>query len=183
MERKTTQRWQLQDLLHAVGEKGITQSDYGDTGGDPMQARIEPIDAHLVGSVCKKTATLLDIDAQTGLPDFLTANEHTYLWRAITTTMRGSRGSPPTLEWVEPITCSSQMKKSLEDKQVHADDDRRFRTVTLRSRPYFQGRPARDNVKVWVEEDAGPRLYFATYVAINLAKYLRERSLATIIHQ
>ena len=172
MERKTTQRWQLQDLLHAVGEEGITQSDYGDTGGDPMQARVDPIDARLLGAVSKKTATLLDINAQTGLPENLTANEKTYMWRAITTSMRGSRGSPPTLTWVEPITCSVQMKMSLEDKQVHVDDDRRFRTVTLRSRLYFQGRPARDNVKVWVEMDAGPRLYFAMYVAINLAKYL-----------
>ena len=173
----------MQDLLHAVGEEGITQSNYGDTGGDPMQARVEPIDARLLGTVSQKTATLLDTNAQTGLPPYLTANEETYMWRAITTAVRGYRGSPPTLTWVEPITCSSQMKMSLEDKQVHADDDRRFRTVTLRSRLHYQGRPARDNVKVWVEMDAGPRLYFAMYVAINLAKYLCERSLATIVNQ
>ena len=143
MERKTTQRWQLQDLLHAVGDVGITQSDCGDNGGDALQARIEPIDARLVGSV----NSILDLNGQTGLPQYFTDNENTYLWRAITTAMRGSRGGPPTLHWVQPITCATQMKRSLEDKQVHPDDDRRFRTVTLRSQPYFQGRPARDNVK------------------------------------
>jgi hypothetical protein len=54
------------------------------------------------------------------------------------------------------------MKRSLEDRQVHMEDDRRFRDVTLRAQPLFQGRPARDNIKVWIEEDAGQkRLYFA----------------------
>ena len=66
MERKTTQRWQLQDLLHAVGEEGITQSDYGDTGGDPMQARVDPIDARLLGTVSRKAATLLDTAVEGG---------------------------------------------------------------------------------------------------------------------
>jgi hypothetical protein len=47
MERKTTQRWQLQDVLHAAGEDGITETDYGDHGGDVMQAKIEPIEARL----------------------------------------------------------------------------------------------------------------------------------------
>ena len=169
MERKTTQRWQLQDLLHAVSDEGITQSDYGDQGGDVMQARIEPIKSALVG----KKQYVLDLAKKTGLPTYLNENENKYLLRAIKGAMRRSRGSPPTLQWVSPITCASQLKRSLEDRQVHPDDDRRFRTVTLRSQPYFQGRPARDNVKVWVQMDAGKRLYFAMYVAINV---VNERS-------
>ena len=47
--------------------------------------------------------------------------------------------------------------------QVHADDDRRYTTIILRSQPSFATRPARDNVKVWVEEDAGRKLYFARF--------------------
>jgi hypothetical protein len=162
MEIKTTQRWQLQDVLHATGEVGITQSDYGDKDGDPMQARIEPVHAQLVG----KVQTTLNLTTKTGLPTYLTRNECTFIWRAITGAMRRIRGGPPTLAWKQPITCASQLKRSLEDRQVHPDDDRRFRTVTLRSIPYYQNRPARDNVKVWIEEDAGPRLYFAMYVTI-----------------
>jgi hypothetical protein len=161
MERKTTLRWQLQDLLHAEGMDGITQSDYGDPDGDVLQARIEPIDASLVG----KVQTVLDLDEQTGLPDCLTDNERKYIWRAIVAAMRRSRGAEPRLQWATPITCATQMKRSLEDRQVHPEDDRRFRTVTLRAQPYFQQRPARDNVKVWIEEDAGRnKFYFAMYV-------------------
>jgi hypothetical protein len=161
MERKTTQRWQLQDVLHAAGEDGITETDYGDNGGDVMEAKIEPIEARLVGNV----VTVLDLRAKTGLPACLSANERQYLWRAVASAMKRNRGSAPTLQWVPPILCSTQMKRSLEDRQVHPDDDRRFRTVTLRAQPYFQHRPARDNVKVWIEEDAGrKKYYFAMYV-------------------
>ena len=160
MEIKTTQRWQLQDVLHAVGEASITQTDYGEVDGDVMVARIEPIDAALVGKI-----TTLDLNEQTGLPDCLTDTETTFLFRAIMAGMRETRNADPTLQWVEPITCATQMKRSLEDRQVHFDDDRRFRTVTLRAQPFFQNRPARDNVKVWIEEDAGiSKLYFAMYV-------------------
>ena len=163
MERKTTLRWQLQDLLHAVGEDGITQSDYGDHTEDVLQAKVEPIDAQLVGNV----TTDLNVAAKKGLPACLTPNERTYIWRAIHGAMRRSRGSPPTLTWTEPITCATQLKRSLEDRQVHPEDDRRFRTVILRAQPFYQGRPARDNVKVWIEEEPGRnRLYFAMYVAI-----------------
>jgi hypothetical protein len=161
MERKTTLRWQLQDLLHALDEDGITQTDYGDHSGDVMQARVEPIDPRLVGKKGKKMAQL-HLNGKRGLPKTLTVNERTYIWRAINGAMRASRGGPPTLQWVEPITCATQMKRSLEDRQVHPEDDRRYRTVTLRAQPFFQGRPARDNVKVWIDEEPGGyRMYFA----------------------
>jgi hypothetical protein len=161
MELKTTQRWQLQDLLHAAGAEPITQSDYGDHDGDALQARIESIKAELVG----KVKTVLDVEEKTGLPKCLSDNERQSIFRALAIATRGFRGSPPTLLWAPPITCATQMKRSLEDRQVHEDDDRRYRTVTLRAQPYFQHRPSRDNVKVWIEEDAGrKKLYFAMYV-------------------
>ena len=157
MERKTTLRWQLQDLLHAIDEDGITQTDYGNHTGDVMQARVEPIDPKLVG----KKMTELNIAGKRGLPKTLTVNERTFIWRAIYGAMRASRGAPPRLQWVEPIVCATQLKRSLEDRQVHEEDDRRFHTVTLRAQPFFQGRPAQDNVKVWIEEEGRSKMYFA----------------------
>jgi len=158
VERKTTRRWQLQDVLHAIGEEGITLSDYGEHTGDILKGRVEPINARLVG----KVKTTLHITGKRGLPKCLTANERTYIWRAIYGQMRWSHAGPPTLQWVEPITCATQMKRSLEDRQVHPEDDRRYRTVTLRAQPFFQARPARDNVKVWIDEEPGGyRMYFA----------------------
>jgi hypothetical protein len=161
MEQKTTLRWQLQDLLHAAGEDGITQSDYDDHDGDVMQARIEPVEPSQSG----KVQTTLDLQAKEGLPQCMTPNELKYIWLAIYGAMRRQRGEPPTLQWVSPITCATQMKRSLEDRQVHPNDDRRFRTVTLRAQPYFQKRPARDNVKVLIELAPGrTKMYFAMYV-------------------
>jgi hypothetical protein len=160
MERKTTLRWQLQDLLHAAGEEGITLSDYGEHTGDVMNARIEPINSFLRG----KTNTLR-IYSKLGLPEWMSEPDKKYIFLAIGKAMRPDRGNPPTLQWTLPVTCGSQMKRSLEDRQVHMEDDRRFRAVTLRAQPLFQGRPARDNIKVWIEEDGGrSRQYFAMYV-------------------
>jgi hypothetical protein len=161
MDQKTCRRWQLQDVLHAVGEQGITQSDYGDEDGDGTQARIEPKEPKLRGLL-----TTLDLEAKTGLPKCISANEQMYIFRAIAAGMRTPRGGECTLQWVPPITCSTQMRKSLEDRQVHENDDRRYRTVIFRSQPYFAKRPSQDNVKVWIEEDAGRKLYFAKYVSI-----------------
>ena len=159
MDKKTNRRWQLQDLLHAMGEQGITQSNYGDEDGDGTQGRIEPKDPALRG---KKTK--LNIAERKGLPKCIAANEKQYIYRAINKAMRQCRGHEATLQWVPPITCATQMRKSLEDRQVHEDDDRRFRTVILRSQPNFAQRPAQDNVKVWIEEDAGRKIYFAKCV-------------------
>ena len=157
MERKTTLRWQLQDLLHAAGEEGITLSDYGEHTGNVLNARVEPINSFLRG-----TTSHLSIYSRTGLPPWMSANDKKYIFLAIVRGMRRQGGNPHTLQWILPITCASQMKRSLEDRQVHMEDDRRFRDVTLRAQPLFQGRPARDNIKVWIEEDAGHnRLYFA----------------------
>lgn len=166
MERKTTLRWQLQDLLHATGEDGITQSTYGDHTRQVMHARVEPIESFIRGFTNE-----LNIQERTGLPSWMNDTAKTYIFRAILAAMRGYRGDPPTLQWDFPITCGSQMKRSLEDRQLHMDDDRRFRAVTLRAQPTFQGRPARDNIKVWIEEDAGrSRLYFAMYVLLSVRK-------------
>ena len=159
MECKVTRRWQLQDLLHHVGEPGITQSNYGDPQGDPHQARNEPIDPVLKGNI-----DLLDLENRRGLPDGLSAIAGQALYRAINVGMRGYRGADPTLTWERPVHCSKQLKTTLEDKQVHHDDDRRYVTSTLRAMPIYSGRPAYDDVKVYVEEDAGRRLYFARYV-------------------
>ena len=159
MDKKTNRRWQLQDLLHATGEEGITQSNYADEDGDGTQGRIEPKDTALRGN-----KTDLNIAERKGLPKCIATNEKTYIYRAINAAMRQCRGHEAALKWVPPITCATQMRKSFEDRQVHEDDDRRFRTVILRSQPKFAKRPAKDNVKVWVEEDAGRKMYFAKCV-------------------
>ena len=147
----------MQDILHSIGEAGITQSDYGDPDGDVMQAKTDPHDPELVGDCLP-----LDLIEITGLPECLSFTVQTYMYRAI---RRDMRGDARTLSWTPPITCATQMKTSLEDMQLHSDDDRRYRTVTLRAQPLFQNRPSYDNVKVWIEEDAGKRLYFAKCMA------------------
>ena len=87
MDQKTCRRWQLQDVLHAVGEQGITQSDYGDEDGDGTQARIEPKEPKLRGLL-----TALDLEAKSGLPECISANEQMYIFRAIAAGMRTPRG-------------------------------------------------------------------------------------------
>ena len=156
MERKTVRRWQLQDLLHHAREAGVTQSDYGDPHGDVLQAKIEPVDPKLKGAIAD-----LDANEKTGLPECLTRTASTFMYRAIAAGLRRVRGAPPTLTWTLPITCSTQLKMTLEDLQLHHDDDRRYVTVTLRAQPTYSRRPAYDDVKVWIDEDQGKRLYFA----------------------
>jgi hypothetical protein len=152
MEKKNSRRWQLQDLLHAVGEENITQSNYGDSEGDVSLARNEPIDPKLMGTLLN-----LDIVNKKGLPAHTSFTAKTHIFLAI---RKDTRGHTPTLQWTPPIRCGSQMKTTLEDMQLHSDDDRRYVTMTLRAQPLFQGTPAIDNVKVWIEEDAGHRFYF-----------------------
>ena len=157
MAEKTNRRWQLQDILHAAGEEGLTQTDYGEgDGNDGLMARREPHASKLKGE-----KSILNLREKTGLPACFSYNANTFVFRAIITAMRCERGAPPTLQWVPPITCSTQMKISLEDYQLDKEDDRRYTTVILRSQPLFAQRPAMDNIKVWIEEDAGRKLYFA----------------------
>jgi hypothetical protein len=117
MEHKVTRRWQLQDLLHGAGEKGITQSDYGDADGDGTQAQSDPIDPFLVGN----STTLLDLDEETGLPETMTENERKYLYRAI---RKATRGGNRALQWVGDIECATQMNTSFEDRQLQREDNR-----------------------------------------------------------
>jgi hypothetical protein len=156
MEKKTTRRWQLQDILHAVGEESISTSEYDNPNGEVNLAKVEPRDSELVE---KKTE--LDIANRKGLPASLSGTEKLHIFLSI---RKDTRGMNPPLTWTPPITCATQMKTTLEDKQVHEDDDRRYRNVIIRAQPTLQGVPAYDNVKVWVEEDAGQKLYFAKYV-------------------
>jgi len=161
MELKAQRRWQLQDVLHAAGEEGITQSVYDDQNGEDMRARINPRDPELKGKT-----THLDINEKTGLPSSLSETERVHIFLAI---RRNTRGQNQQLEWELPITCATQLATTLEDLQVHAEDDRRYRNVILRAQPLFQGLHAYDNVKVLVEEDDGRKLYFGKYVMINIA--------------
>jgi hypothetical protein len=110
--------------------------------------------------------TFRDLDFQngTGLPLCLSETSLRYLYRAIAVGMRGIRGAAPTIVWNPPITCSTQLKITLVDKQLHHDDDRRYVNATLRAQPFYSHRPAYDNIKVWIEEDEGQRLYFARYI-------------------
>jgi hypothetical protein len=163
MERKTTRRWQLQDLLHHVGEPGISQSNYGDPHGDVLQARVEPIEPTLKGAT-----VFLDYQNRIGLPDCLSPIAVQALYRAIGAGIRGYRGAEPTLTWERPVYCGTQLKTTVEDKQLHHDDDRRYVTMTLRAKPKYSGRPAYDDVKVWIEEDGGRRLYFARFVVMYI---------------
>jgi hypothetical protein len=156
MERKTSRRWQLQDLLHHAGLDGVTQSDYGDPQGDALQPKNAPLEPELKGLMEE-----LDCHDRTGLPLCLTETALRYLYRAIAKGLRGERGAEPQLTWKPPISCSTQMKLTLEDKQLHYDDDRRYVNVTLRAQPFYSLRPAYDDIKVWIQEDAGKRLYFA----------------------
>jgi hypothetical protein len=157
MEKKATRRWQLQDLLHSVGEPGISKSEYDNPDvEEALQARTEPRNPELLGD-----KTILDLEEQTGLPEWLNPTEEMHILQAIRKDMRGHT---PTLQWTVPITCATQLKTSLEDKQLPLEDDRRYRNVILRAQPKFQGVPAFDKVKVWIEEDNGRKLYFAKYV-------------------
>jgi hypothetical protein len=160
MEDKNTRRWQLQDILHSIGEPGITQSDYGDANEDAMQARNDPYAPELIGKIVP-----FDLAANEGLPECMSEADRSFMYRAI---RKATTGAVRTLEWTLPITCTTQLKTSLEDQQVDDEDDRRYQTVILRAQPKFQNRPACDNVKVWIQEDAGKRLYFAKYVYIML---------------
>ena len=89
MERKTPLRWQLQDLLHAAGEEGITQSDYGEHTGDVLNAKIEPIESFL-----RETTSVLGVPSQTGLPPWLSEDSKKYIFRAIKKQC-GPRGITP----------------------------------------------------------------------------------------
>ena len=42
MEKKTTRRCQLQDLLHVANLKGVTMNHYGERDGSVIQARFDP---------------------------------------------------------------------------------------------------------------------------------------------
>lgn len=154
MEKKTVRRWQLQDVLHSVGEESISKSAYcDDPAGDALLGMIQPRDPALMGE-----QTVLDLVDQTGLPDCLTKTECMHIFLSI---RKNTRGENPPLTWTPPFSCATQFKTTLEDKQLPEQDDRRFRNVILRAQPTFQGIPATDSVKVWVEEDAGRKLYFA----------------------
>ena len=157
MEKKTQRRWQLSDILHAAGEESLSKSEYDNPDTEENLARIEPMDPKLIG---KKT--MLSLEENTGLPTALTGTAKFHIFLSI---RNNTRGQHPTLTWTPPITCATQMKMTLEDKQVHADDDRRYRNVIIRAQPEYQGVPAYDNVKAWIEEDAGRKLYFAKLFA------------------
>ena len=157
MEKKTTRRWQLGDVLHAAGEESLSKSEYDNPDSEVNLARIEPRDPELIGKV-----TELDLVNNTGLPKNLSESTKFHIFLSI---RKDTRGHDPPLTWAHPITCATQMRTALEDKQVHADDDRRYRNVILRAQPTYQNIPAYDNVKAWVQEDAGRHLYFAKLFA------------------
>ena len=161
MEMKVTRRWQLTDLLHICGMENVSQSNYGDPGRDYTQSRTDPRPPKLVGKT-----SVLQFRKRKGLPpDTSRVARHT-LFEAMQMEMSGD---DRTLHWKQPIECGSQLQTALEDKQLPADDDRRFVQVTLRSQAFYQGRPAQDNVLIDVEEDNGNSLYFAKYVSNCMA--------------
>ena len=157
MEKKTTRRWQLADVLHSAGEASLSTSEYDNPDSEVNLARIEPRDPRLIGA-----ETELDILDKTGLPKSLSETAKFHIFLSI---RKDTRGRDPPLTWTTPIMCATQMKTTLEDHQVHADDDRRYRNVIIRAQPSFQGIPAYDNVKAWIEEDAGRKSYFAKLFA------------------
>jgi hypothetical protein len=165
MECKITRRWQLQDLLHAAGKKGITQSDYGDPNGDVTQARRDPVKPALIGN-----QTELNFEWRTGLPDSVDPWGIMGIFRAIAV---ATTGTHTTLQWLPPIRCATQLKLTLEDFQLDAEDDRRYSKVILRAQPLFQGRPAQDNVKLLIEEENDiSRIYFGKYVVTFVVTFV-----------
>ena len=89
MEKKTTGRWQLQDILHAVGEESISTSEYDNPNGEVNLAKVEPRDSGLVGKI-----TELDIANRKGLPACLSGTEKMHIFLSI---RKDTRGMNPCL--------------------------------------------------------------------------------------
>lgn len=155
MELRDRRIWSLRDLLGVAGEPPTAAGD-GSTEPESwyMQAQ-EPTRPKLVGN----TRIFCPIVA-TGLPAWLTEQEHIGLIRCIRAET-GGNGSPPTLTWAPPIKCGEKMKLTLPNRQELRNSPRRLVLLTLRATRKDEEPLTGDHVKLNVAMDDGDRTYFA----------------------
>ena len=105
----------------------------------------------------------MDVIMRIGLPPELPQVAIDAIFRGIT---RLTRGTKPILDWSPPLIVGSQLKLTLQDKQLLLADPRRRVVVILRAMATFQGKAAYDCVKVLLEEDDGASsIYFGKCLA------------------
>jgi hypothetical protein len=148
--------WKLKDILAAAGEPPMITCSTKDENEYALLPLTAPVKPCPVGAI-----QTLEIDSHTGLPPWLSIDERRCLRLAVVNTLQNK-----TITWKAPVTVSTQMKLTLQDKQLPTDSARKLVKVVLRARPTYQGRPAFDNVKIGVEEERGRiRRYFAKCLA------------------
>jgi hypothetical protein len=105
----------------------------------------------------------LDIIMRLGLPPELPQEAVDAIFRGIALL---TRGTVPILDWSPPLLVGSQLKLTLEDKQLLQNDPRRRVVTILRTLANFQGKSAYDSVKVLLEEENGTSsIYFGKCIA------------------
>jgi hypothetical protein len=100
--------WKLKDVLAAAGEPSMTAC----TGNDDNEYVLLPI-AVPVAPCRVGAANTLGIDSHTGLPHWLSIDERRCLRLAIVNALQNK-----TITWKAPVTVFTQMKLTLQDKQL-----------------------------------------------------------------
>ena len=126
------------------------------TKNDDNECVLLPITPPVAPCPVGAATNTLDIDSHKGLPPWLSIDERRCLRLAIVHALQNK-----TITWKAPVTVFTQMKLTLQDKQLPAHSARNIVKVVLRARPTYQGKRAFDNVKIEVEEERGRiRRYF-----------------------
>jgi hypothetical protein len=151
LDKHNATSWQLEELLH-VHEATL----HSTVGGSACHA-----DDQMSSSVTQKSTapTLLDILAETGLPDWIPGPTQ----KAIFKKMRAmTGGDEPLLVWKEPLQVQASLKFTLRDSQTVAEDPSSTQTVIFRAAKHYQGVPSQDCIKVLIESDTDKSaIYFA----------------------
>jgi hypothetical protein len=155
IEKRNTQASQILDLLHLIGEKPLLPE------GELLLETVPVCPPQL--ATAKPLLRTMDMIMRSGLPPELPQVATDAIFRGI---VRLTRGTQPILDWSPPLIVGSQIKLTLEDKQLSLDDPRRRVVVILRAMPTFQGKAAYDCMKVLLEEDHGASsIYFGKCIA------------------
>jgi len=155
VEKRNTQASQIRDLLHLLGEKPLLPE------GEQLMDTVRVCPPQL--ATATQLLRTMDVVMRIGLPPELPQVAIDAIFRGIT---RLTRGTQPILDWSPPLIVGSQLKLTLEDKQLLLADPRRRVVVTLRAMATFQGKAAYDCVKVLLEEDDGASsIYFGKCLA------------------
>ncbi len=119
-------------------------------------ARVRGCAARLLN--VRKGLRTLDIVMRFGLPPELPQDAVDAIFRG---TERLTAGDNPILDWTPSLTVGQQLRLILEDTQLLLDDPLRRNIVILRAFALFQGRMAKDCVKVIIKEpNDEPSVYF-----------------------